>query len=85
MRLLNKRRWRKGEMSRTIVIYSMYVLTGTLIFACLFKTYALFKYGATDLSDVLTFAAGSFGSELAMLAFKRILAKPNENENGGTY
>lgn len=85
MRLLNKRRWRKGEMSRTIVIYCIYVLTGLLIFACLFKTYALIKYGATDLSDVLTFASISFSGELVTLAAKRIFAKPNDNENGGTY
>lgn len=81
MKLRNKRKWGKGEMSRTIVIWCIYVLTGLLIFACLFKTYALFRYGATDLSDVLTFASVSFAGELAALAFKRIFAKKSDEED----
>ena len=57
-----KRRWAKGQMARTVFI----------------KTYAVFKWGATDISDVLIFAATAFGGELLLLAFKRVFAKKNE-------
>jgi len=51
------------------------------------KTYAVFKWGATDISDVLIFAATAFGGELLLLALKRIFAKKNEDpiqEDEGT-
>ena len=74
-----KRRWAKGAMARTLVIYCVRAITLIAIWAVCIKTYAVFKYGATDISDVLIFAATAFGGELLLLAFKRIFAKKNEN------
>ena len=79
LKLRNKRRWRKSEMARTLVIYCVRAITLIAIWAVCIKTYAVFKYGATDISDVLIFAATAFGGELLLLAFKRIFAKKNEN------
>lgn len=76
----NKRRWRKGEMARTIVLYCLRVLTLVLIWAVAAKTYAIIKWGATDVSDVLVYAGGAFGVELISLAFKRIFAKKQDVE-----
>ena len=78
-RLSYKRRWRKSEMARTLVIYCVRAITLISIWAVCIKTYAVFKYGATDISDVLIFAATAFGGELLLLAFKRIFAKKSEN------
>ena len=78
-KLRNKRRWTKSEMSRTIVIYCLRLLTIAFIWAVCIKTYAVFKWGATDISDVLIYAATAFGGELLLLAFKRIFAKKNED------
>ena len=78
-KLSYKRRWRKSEMARTLVIYCVRAITLIAIWAVCIKTYAVFKYGATDISDVLIFAATAFGGELLLLAFKRIFAKRNEN------
>ena len=75
----NKRRWSKGEMSRTIVIYCMRTLSGVLMWAILLKTLGAVLGWTVDLSDVLTFAGGAFGGELLLLAFKRIFAKKNED------
>ena len=74
-----KRRWAKGQMARTLVIYCVRAITLIAIWAVCIKTYAVFKYGATDISDVLIFAATAFGGELLLLAFKRVFAKKNEN------
>ena len=74
-----KRRWAKGAMARTLVIYCVRAITLIAIWAVCIKTYAVFKYGATDISDVLIFAATAFGGELLLLAFKRVFAKKNEN------
>ena len=79
MRLSYKRRWSKGQMARTLVIYCVRAITLIAIWAACLKTYAVFKYGATDISDVLIFAATAFGGELLLLAFKRVFAKKNEN------
>ena len=79
MRLSYKRRWTKGQMARTLVIYCVRAITLIAIWAVCIKTYAVFKYGATDISDVLIFAATAFGGELLLLAFKRVFAKKNEN------
>ena len=76
----NKRRWSKGEMSRTIVIYCIRVLFGTLVWAILLKTLGAVLGWTVDLSDVLTFAGGAFGGELLLLAFKRIFARKNSDE-----
>ena len=79
MRLSYKRRWSKGQMSKTIVLYCIRAITLIAVWAIALKTYAVFKYGATDISDVLIFAATAFGGELLLLAFKRVFAKKNEN------
>lgn len=76
-----KRRWRKGEMARMIVLYCLRVLTLVLIWAVAVKTYAVIKWGAADVSDVLVYAGGAFGVELISLAFKRVFAKKNEEES----
>lgn len=79
MRLSYKRRWSKGQMSKTIVLYCIRAITLIAVWAVALKTYAVFKFGATDISDVLIFAATAFGGELLLLAFKRVFAKKNEN------
>ena len=79
MRLSYKRRWSKGQMSKTIVLYCIRAITLIAVWAVALKTYAVFKWGATDISDVLIFAATAFGGELLLLAFKRVFAKKNEN------
>lgn len=79
MRLSYKRRWSKGQMSKTIVLYCIRAITLIAVWAVAVKTYAIFKWGATDISDVLIFAATAFGGELLLLAFKRVFAKRNEN------
>ena len=66
-------------MSKTIVLYCIRAITLIAVWAVAVKTYAVFKYGATDISDVLIFAATAFGGELLLLAFKRVFAKKNEN------
>lgn len=78
MRLSYKRRWSKGQMSKTIVLYCIRAITLIAVWAVALKTYAVFKWGATDISDVLIFAATAFGGELLLLAFKRVFAKKNE-------
>ena len=79
MRLSYKRRWSKGQMSKTIVLYCIRAITLIAVWAVALKTYAVFKWGATDISDVLIFVATAFGGELLLLAFKRVFAKKNEN------
>ena len=79
MRLSYKRRWSKGQMARTLVIYCVRAITLIAVWAVAVKTYAVFKYGATDISDVLIFVATAFGGELLLLAFKRVFAKKNED------
>ena len=79
MRLSYKRRWSKGQMSKTIVLYCIRAITLIAVWAVAVKTYAVCKWGATDMSDVLIFAATAFGGELLLLAFKRVFAKKNEN------
>ena len=66
-------------MSKTIVLYCIRAITLIAVWAVAIKTYAVFKWGATDISDVLIFAATAFGGELLLLAFKRVFAKKNEN------
>lgn len=76
----NKRRWNKGEMSKTIVVHCVKTLTYTLIWAAVLKTICAITGCAQDLSDVLTYAAAAFGGELLLLAFKRVFAKSQEEE-----
>lgn len=81
-RLSYKRRWRKGQMGRTLVLYCVRLLTLIMLWAVAVKTYAIIKWGATDISDVLIYAASAFGGELLLLAFKRVFAKKNEDIEG---
>lgn len=81
MRLSYKRRWSKGQLARTLVIYCVRAITLIAVWAVALKTYAVIKWGETsgyDLSDVLVFAGAAFGGELLLLAFKRVFAKKNE-------
>mgnify|MGYP004469239923 CR=1 FL=1 len=77
-----KRRWRRGELSRTIVLYCLRVLTLVLIWAVAVKTVAVVRWGAQDVSDVLVFAGGAFGGELLLLVVKRATAKKQDGEDG---
>ena len=81
MRLSYKRKWRKSEMARTLVIYCVRTISLIALWAVALKTYAVIKWGETsgyDLSDVLVFAGAAFGGELLLLAFKRVFAKKND-------
>ncbi len=81
-RLSYKRRWQKGQMSKTIVLYCIRAITLISVWAVALKTYAVIKWGETsgyDLSDVLVFAGAAFGGELLLLAFKRVFAKKGES------
>lgn len=78
-KLSYKRHWRKSEMARTLVIYCVRAITLVAVWAVAVKTYAVIRYGATDISDVLIYVASAFGGELLLLAFKRVFAKRNEN------
>jgi hypothetical protein len=82
MRLSYKKKWRKSEMARTLVIYCVRAISLIALWAACLKTYAVIKWGETsgcDLSDVLGFAGVAFGGELLLLAFKRVFAKKNED------
>ena len=75
----------KGAMARKLVIFCITILTLTLIWAVVLKTIALFNSQmSVDVSDVLTFTGAAFGGELLLLAFKRVFAKPN-NEQGENH
>ena len=81
-RLSFKRRWTKGQMARTLVLYFVRAITLASIWAACLKTYAVIKWGETsgcDLSDVLGFVGAAFGGELLLLAFKREKNKKNED------
>lgn len=83
-RLSFNRRWTKGQMARTLVLYCVRAITLMAIWATCLKTYAVIKWGETngcDLSDVLVFAGAAFGGELLLLAFKRVFAKKNEDSD----
>lgn len=75
---MKKRKWAKGEMSKTIVIYCIKVLTAVLIWAVILKTLGAIFGWMVDLTDILTFTAAAFGGELLLLAFKRVFAKKDE-------
>ena len=68
----------KGRMARELVYYCIYALTGVLVWAVIIKTAAVIADRQADLSDVLVYAAASFGGELLLLLCKRVFAKPNE-------
>jgi hypothetical protein len=64
-------------MARCLVYYCIVILTATAIWAVVLKTID----HTADLSDALTFIGAAFGGELLLLAFKRVFAKPNEEES----
>lgn len=66
----------KGQMARGLVYYCVVVLSVTGLWAAVLKTID----HAADLSDVLTFIGAAFGGELLLLAFKRVFAKPHEED-----
>ena len=78
MRLRNKRKWSKGELSRTLVLHGVRVLGLVLLWAVGLKTAGAILGWTVELGDVLTFAGAAFGGELAMLAFKRVFAGKEE-------
>ena len=80
-----KKAWSKGELSKTIVLFNILVLTIVLFWAMCVKTYSIITETTTDLSDILTFAGAAFGGELGLLAAKRIFAKPNKTTGGTDY
>lgn len=83
---MSKKKFQKGKMARRLVYLCVTVLLLTLIWAVVLKTIALFYNLMFDISDVLAFAAAAFGGELLLLAFKRIFAKPNEqNDDTNNY
>jgi hypothetical protein len=83
---MSKKRFQKGKMARRLVYLCITVLILTLIWAVVLKTIALFYDLMFDISDVLTYTAAAFGGELLLLAFKRVFAKPNEqNDDTNNY
>lgn len=85
MRQVKKSRQTKGRMARELVYYCIWALTATLIWAMIVKSAAVLLDRQCDLSDVLIFAGGAFGGELLLLLLKRVFAKPNDKNDGGTY
>lgn len=67
---------KKGRMARWLVCYCIAVLTLTWVWAAVLKTID----HTVDTSDVLTFVGAAFGGELLLLAFKRVFAKPSDQE-----
>lgn len=78
--MIKRRKWRKGEMAKAIVLYCLRVMTWVLIWAVGLKTACAVFDRTCDVSDVLTFAGAFFGGELALLAFKRVFAKDKQSE-----
>ena len=74
----NKSKWSKGEMARTVAIYCIKTMTYVLIWSVVMTTVAVIFNRTIDLTPVLNFTAITFGGELALLAFKRVFAKKNE-------
>ena len=81
MKIKYKRRWSKGEMSNTIVIFCIRILALVLAWAVVLKTLSAIFNWCVDLSDVLTFTAAAFGGELLLLAFKRVFAKNGSSDS----
>ena len=78
----DKKRWTKGRMARELVYYCLWMLTAG---AMILKPAAILLDRTCDLSDVLVFAGAAFGGELLLLLLKRVFAKPNDKDDGGTY
>lgn len=71
---------KKGQMARTLVWLCVSVLLLTLVWSAVLTTIATLRDTSVDLSDILTFAAATFGGELLMILLKRLLAKNIEEE-----
>ena len=65
-------------MSRTIVLYSIKIMTAVLLWGMIVTTVAPVLHAVIDISPVMNFTAVTFGGELILLAFKRVFAKKNE-------
>ena len=65
---------KKGKMARTLVWYSISILTAAALWGMVVKTID----PTADLSDVLTFVGGAFGFELLALLLKRLFANPKK-------
>ena len=63
----------KGKFARRLVKLCLSMLMATLVWAAVIKTVALCTGQTVDLTDILTFAAASFGGELLLLLVKRVL------------
>ena len=72
-------------MARELVYYCLWMLTAVATWAMIVKTAAVLLDRTCDLSDVLVFAGAAFGGELLLLLLKRVFAKPNDKDDGGTY
>lgn len=81
----DKKRWTKGRMARELVYYCLWMLTAVATWAMILKTAAVLLDRTCDLGDVLVFAGAAFGGELLLLLLKRVFAKPNDKDDGGTY
>lgn len=81
----DKKQWTKGRMARELVYYCLWMLTAVATWAMILKTAAVIMDRTCDLSDVLVFAGAAFGGELLLLLLKRVFAKPNDKDDGGTY
>ena len=76
-----KEQARKGAMARRLVCFCIVVLTVTAIWAVAMLTVSAYEGWSIDMSAVLTYIGAAFGGELLLLAFKRVFAKPNSEED----
>lgn len=72
-------------MARELVYYCLWMLTAVATWAMILKTAAVLLDRTCDLGDVLVFAGAAFGGELLLLLLKRVFAKTNDKDDGGTY
>lgn len=77
------KKYRKGDMSRKLVLFCLITLTAAAVWAAILKTYCAIHSCEVDVSDVLTFVGASFGGELLLLLVKRVFAKPGEKDPEG--
>lgn len=85
LKVVKKSRMTKGKMARELVYFCIGMLVAVCTWAMIVKTAAVLLDRQCDLSDVLIFAGGAFGGELLLLLLKRVFAKPNDKDDGGTY
>ncbi len=85
LKVVKKSRMTKGKMARELVYFCIGMLVAVCTWAMIVKTAAVLLDRQCDLSDVLVFAGAAFGGELLLLLLKRVFAKPNDKDDGGTY